>query len=128
MYPSLSPRQGPALELAHTATLARSRSQRVPCMCVCVSLSSYYVANLVVPSSTSAPTAIQPYREFAKEKDRVESRAVFLRDKEKQKLEREMDGYMNWICRAGESISAAADGRSPSTKETGLAGELSSSF
>ncbi len=41
-------------------------------------------------------------REFAKEKDRVESRAVFLRIKEEQKLEREMNGYMNWICRAGK--------------------------
>lgn len=33
----------------------------------------------------------------------MESRAGFLRLKEEQKLEREMDGYMNWICRAGES-------------------------
>ena len=31
----------------------------------------------------------------------MESRAVFLRIKEEQKLEREMNGYMNWICRAG---------------------------
>jgi hypothetical protein len=40
--------------------------------------------------------------EFAKEKDRVESRAGFLLLKEQQKLEREMNGYMNWICKAGE--------------------------
>lgn len=40
-------------------------------------------------------------REFAKEKDRVESRAGFLLLKEQQKLEREMNGYMNWICKAG---------------------------
>jgi len=39
----------------------------------------------------------------------VESRAIFLRDKEKQKLEREMDGYMNWICRAGEFALLARD-------------------
>ena len=44
------------------------------------------------------------FREFAKEKDRVESRAGFLLLKEEQKLEREMNGYMNWICRAGMSI------------------------
>ncbi len=31
----------------------------------------------------------------------MESRAIFLRIKEEQKLEREMNGYMNWICRAG---------------------------
>ena len=43
-----------------------------------------------------------PFREFAKEKDRVESRAGFLLLKEEQKLEREMNGYMNWICRAGK--------------------------
>ena len=41
------------------------------------------------------------FREFAKEKDRVESRAGFLLLKEEQKLEREMNGYMNWICKAG---------------------------
>ena len=39
--------------------------------------------------------------EFAKEKDRVESRAGFLLLKEEQKLEKEMNGYMNWICKAG---------------------------
>ena len=44
------------------------------------------------------------FSEFAKEKDRVESRAGFLLLKEEQKLEREMNGYMNWICRAGMSI------------------------
>ena len=42
------------------------------------------------------------FREFAKEKDRVESRAGFLKLKEKQRIELEMDGYMNWICRAGK--------------------------
>ena len=41
--------------------------------------------------------------EFAKEKDRVESRAGFLLLKEEQKLEKEMNGYMNWICKAGKS-------------------------
>ena len=44
------------------------------------------------------------FSEFAKEKDRVESRAGFLLLKEEQKLEREMNGYMNWICRAGKQI------------------------
>ena len=42
-----------------------------------------------------------PPSEFAKEKDRVESRAGFLLLKEEQKLEKEMNGYMNWICKAG---------------------------
>jgi len=49
-------------------------------------------------------------REFAKEKDRVESRAGFLLLKEQQKLEREMNGYMNWICKAGESGTGVGSG------------------
>ena len=44
------------------------------------------------------------YSEFAKEKDRVESRAGFLLLKEEQKLEKEMNGYMNWICKAGKEV------------------------
>ena len=40
-------------------------------------------------------------REFAKEKERVESRAGFMALKEQQKLEKELTGYVDWICRAG---------------------------
>jgi hypothetical protein len=36
----------------------------------------------------------------------VESRAGFLLLKEEQKLEKEMNGYMNWICKAGTSTSS----------------------
>ena len=39
--------------------------------------------------------------EFAKEKERVESRAGFMALKEQQKLEKELTGYVEWICRAG---------------------------
>ena len=42
-------------------------------------------------------------REFAKEKERVESRAGFMALKEQQKLEKELTGYVEWICRAGEA-------------------------
>ena len=41
-------------------------------------------------------------REFAKEKERVESRAGFMALKESQRLERELTGYVDWICRAGQ--------------------------
>ena len=41
------------------------------------------------------------FREFAKEKERVESRAGFMALKEQQKLEKELTGYVEWICRAG---------------------------
>ena len=46
-------------------------------------------------------------REFAKEKERVESRAGFMALKEQQKLEKELTGYVEWICRAGEGDSAS---------------------
>ena len=42
------------------------------------------------------------FREFAKEKERVESRAGFMALKEQQKLEKELTGYVEWICRAGD--------------------------
>jgi hypothetical protein len=45
-------------------------------------------------------------REFAKEKDRVESRASFLLKKTMQRLDMEIDGYMNWICKAGKTTDA----------------------
>ena len=42
------------------------------------------------------------FREFAKEKERVESRAGFMALKEQQRLEKELTGYVDWICRAGK--------------------------
>ena len=39
------------------------------------------------------------FREFAKEKERVESRAGFMQLKEQQKLEKELNSYVAWICR-----------------------------
>ena len=45
------------------------------------------------------------FREFAKEKERVESRAGFMALKESQRLERELTGYVDWICRAGQLLT-----------------------
>ena len=39
----------------------------------------------------------------------MESRAGFLLLKEEQKLEKEMNGYMNWICKAGNNIEVVKD-------------------
>ena len=44
------------------------------------------------------------FREFAKEKERVESRAGFMALKEQQKLEKELTGYVDWICRYWEVV------------------------
>ena len=41
--------------------------------------------------------------EFAKERERVESRVAFLKLRRQQQVERELNGYLEWICKAGES-------------------------
>lgn len=43
--------------------------------------------------------------EFAKEREKVENRQAFLRIRRQQQLERELDGYVEWICKAGECSS-----------------------
>ena len=60
------------------------------------------VARLLQPSSIRRKHNLSFFREFAKEKERVESRAGFMALKEQQKLEKELTGYVEWICRAGE--------------------------
>ena len=57
---------------------------------------------IVYPVLTTSPSSPFLPREFAKEKDRVESRAAFLHKKMVQRLDLEIDGYMNWICKAGK--------------------------
>ena len=50
----------------------------------------------------------------------MESRAGFLLLKEEQKLEKEMNGYMNWICKAGKDNLATAESSPPSLKTASL--------
>lgn len=40
--------------------------------------------------------------EFAKEREKVENRQEFLKLRRQQQLERELNGYVEWICKAGE--------------------------
>lgn len=42
------------------------------------------------------------YREFAKERERVENRRAFLKLRRQQQIERELNGYLEWICKAGK--------------------------
>ncbi|KAF8796034.1 Voltage-dependent calcium channel type A like protein [Argiope bruennichi] len=51
--------------------------------------------------STYFPPA---FEEFAKERERVENRQEFLKLRRAQQLERELNGYVEWICRAEEVI------------------------
>jgi hypothetical protein len=41
------------------------------------------------------------HSEFAKEREKVENRQTFLKLRRQQQLERELNGYVEWICRAG---------------------------
>lgn len=41
------------------------------------------------------------YREFAKERERVENRRAFMKLRRQQQIERELNGYMEWISKAG---------------------------
>lgn len=42
------------------------------------------------------------YSEFAKEREKVENRQEFLKLRRQQQLERELNGYVEWICKAGK--------------------------
>ena len=42
------------------------------------------------------------YREFAKERERVENRRAFLKIRRQQQIEREYNNYIEWINRAGK--------------------------
>ena len=76
-------------------------------------LRSYFIRSIAITIDVGKPFClnIDPlhiFREFAKEKERVESRAGFMALKEQQKLDKELTGYVEWICRAGEMLTNEA--------------------
>lgn len=46
--------------------------------------------------------------EFAKERERVENRRAFLKLRRQQQIERELNGYLEWIFKAGKAGSSWA--------------------
>uniref|UniRef100_A0A915I6P9 Ion transport domain-containing protein n=1 Tax=Romanomermis culicivorax TaxID=13658 RepID=A0A915I6P9_ROMCU len=58
-------------------------------------LGSFFMLNLVLGVLSG---------EFAKERERVENRREFQKFRKQQQLERELTGYMDWICKAEEVI------------------------
>ncbi|XP_012056925.1 PREDICTED: voltage-dependent calcium channel type A subunit alpha-1-like [Atta cephalotes] len=60
-------------------------------------LGSFFMLNLVLGVLSG---------EFAKEKEKVENRQSFLILRRQQQLERELNCYLNWICKAEEMILA----------------------
>ncbi|RUS88185.1 hypothetical protein EGW08_004082 [Elysia chlorotica] len=58
-------------------------------------LGSFFMLNLVLGVLSG---------EFAKEKERVENRRAFFKLRRQQQIERELNGYLEWICKAEEVI------------------------
>lgn len=44
------------------------------------------------------------YSEFAKEREKVENRQEYLKLRRQQQLEKELNGYVEWICKAGKYL------------------------
>lgn len=44
------------------------------------------------------------FSEFAKEREKVENRQEFLKLRRRQQIQKELDGYVDWICKAEEAI------------------------
>ncbi|KAI5726489.1 hypothetical protein M8J76_003596 [Diaphorina citri] len=60
-------------------------------------LGSFFMLNLVLGVLSG---------EFAKEREKVENRQTFLKLRRAQQLEKELNGYVEWICKAEEVILA----------------------
>uniref|UniRef100_A0A2C9JM80 Voltage-dependent calcium channel alpha-1 subunit IQ domain-containing protein n=2 Tax=Biomphalaria glabrata TaxID=6526 RepID=A0A2C9JM80_BIOGL len=58
-------------------------------------LGSFFMLNLVLGVLSG---------EFAKERERVENRRAFFKLRRQQQIERELNGYLEWICKAEEVI------------------------
>ncbi|XP_061209780.1 voltage-dependent P/Q-type calcium channel subunit alpha-1A isoform X2 [Neopsephotus bourkii] len=63
-------------------------------------IGSFFMLNLVLGVLSG---------EFAKERERVENRRAFLKLRRQQQIERELNGYMEWISKAEEVILAEDD-------------------
>uniref|UniRef100_A0A803W3J9 Voltage-dependent N-type calcium channel subunit alpha n=1 Tax=Ficedula albicollis TaxID=59894 RepID=A0A803W3J9_FICAL len=57
-------------------------------------IGSFFMLNLVLGVLSG---------EFAKERERVENRRAFLKLRRQQQIERELNGYLEWIFKAGEA-------------------------
>ncbi|KAJ8286520.1 hypothetical protein GJAV_G00040100 [Gymnothorax javanicus] len=63
-------------------------------------IGSFFMLNLVLGVLSG---------EFAKERERVEKRQEFLKLRRQQQIERELTGYLEWICKAEEVLLAEED-------------------
>uniref|UniRef100_A0A336JZB9 Voltage-dependent calcium channel type A subunit alpha-1 n=1 Tax=Culicoides sonorensis TaxID=179676 RepID=A0A336JZB9_CULSO len=63
-------------------------------------LGSFFMLNLVLGVLSG---------EFAKEREKVENRQEFLKLRRQQQLEKELNGYVEWICKAGKEVILAEE-------------------
>lgn len=61
---------------------------------------------MLTPTSSASCCGLAHHREFAKERERVENRRAFLKLRRQQQIERELNGYLEWIFKAGEDRAA----------------------
>uniref|UniRef100_A0A8C6T4L3 Voltage-dependent P/Q-type calcium channel subunit alpha-1A n=1 Tax=Neogobius melanostomus TaxID=47308 RepID=A0A8C6T4L3_9GOBI len=66
-------------------------------------IGSFFMLNLVLGVLSG---------EFAKERERVENRSEFLKLRRQQQIERELNGYLEWICKAGSRRRATKNHKS----------------
>merc|ERR1712066_687233 len=74
-----------------------------------VIIGSFFMLNLVLGVLSG---------EFAKERERVENRRNFLKIRQREQIERELDGYMNWIAK-GEECALAEEEENVRTGKEG---------
>ncbi|XP_012510195.1 PREDICTED: voltage-dependent N-type calcium channel subunit alpha-1B [Propithecus coquereli] len=61
------------------------------------------------PSGDGSSGTLMATVEFAKERERVENRRAFLKLRRQQQIERELNGYLEWIFKAEEVMLAEED-------------------
>lgn len=64
--------------------------------------------------SLACSTRAHPLREFSKEREKAKARGDFQKLREKQQLEEDMKGYMDWITHAEVMDSDRARGEGTS--------------
>lgn len=88
-------------DLQHAVVSTHCCSQRLHKLC------QYHprdkrAARFPRPLVTCAFSLFSLHSEFAKERERVENRRAFLKLRRQQQIERELNGYLEWIFKAGK--------------------------
>ena len=68
-------------------------------MCVHNFYSKFYFKNKIILLQI-----LKFESEFAKERERVENRRTYLKVRRQQQMDKELHGYIDWICKAEEAI------------------------